>query len=127
MSAQTFATGHSFRFSFARRTGRLAKPADSLENGAPGETRTRAPRLRRPVVRDAQEGPAFTDLAPGNGYISSGYLLRAIRSQVDQLEAGNGESSADLDPPLITDPRAPVEDAGDSRRRVCRPQLSRFH
>ena len=48
--ARTRKTGHFFRFVFAWRFSRSRKSAKSLGNGAPAATRTRDPRLRRPVL-----------------------------------------------------------------------------
>lgn len=61
------------------------------------------------------EGPSW-----GQRVISSGYLLGATGSQVDQMSAATGAPAADLDQPLITDPRAAVENAPDSSRRASR-------
>ncbi len=48
--ARTRQTGHFFRFAFAEGFPDEQKSANSLGHGAPAATRTRDPRLRRPVV-----------------------------------------------------------------------------
>src|SRR5439155_189794 len=84
--------GHAAAFTAARAPGpgrqrgwsavgaRAPARTESLksgQNGAPAATRTRDPRLRRPVVRDVQKVASFSRFLPADrpavrgGYISS--------------------------------------------------------